>query len=333
MIRPLRCLFLALLLCLPALSEPGGISAAAWSADGKHLVTIGSKRRLRVHQGDTGKIVKAITVPGEATTLISFSPDSGSQEENRLTQLCLSGDRVVTVGLDHNLHWWSLPGLQPLAQSSATYGVVGLSMGGEITAYTATSSRYLDAEISWVRLSKGKQEGSMLPNLPPPDSSSSFGGPTVSPDGCWVMAMTAGEPTLWDMTNEEITTSVLDAKAHLGPWALGSQRFYTSRADGVRGYLYENPTAESLYIGCKDPRALMVTSDESRLVVQTRSGLSIYDLSSGTKLLGWGRPDQPPLTVSGDAKFGFVLTEKTLEVWEISTQRCLYRLPARSKSL
>lgn len=324
--KAFRILLLLCLLTTPAVADSGPIYQAAWSEDGKLLLTIGPKRQLRLHDGTTGQVLKTTTVPGNPTTYISFSPDSGREAENSLNGLRVSGTRAVTSDLDYALHWWSVPELEPLASSSSTYGIVGIDMGGDLTAYTCTSSRYLDSEISWKRLTPEGVQGSLLPDLPAPYSNNSYGAPDVSPDGQWVLANTDDGVRLWDLRSSEVSSVLLVQPTPSQERSLARERFYCLIEDEIVGYSYEDPQAEPTRIRCGKANRLFVTSDETRLFVQNEDALVTYDLSSGAVVKTWNRKGKPLLTLSPDGSRGFGVTEKSLEAWDIATQTLLYRL-------
>ena len=326
----MKVLTVLLMLCLTifpvAAQQVTVFQAAAWSQDGKLLLTIGPNRHLRLHDGTTGEVIKSVTVPGSATTYESLGPDSGTEVENVLWGVEVSGGLAVSADYDDNFHWWSVPTLEQLGTSRSNYGIVGFNLGGDVVAYTGTSSRYLDSEISWSRLGPEEIEGALLPDLPPPDSNYSYGVPGVSPDGHWVMANTDEGVRLWNLSGPEVTSVLLTQSVVAQERSLGRERYYCLSDGEVLGYRYDAPQSEPLRLNAGPANHLFVTSDETRLFLQGVTGLKVYDLKSGDLIQTWERENEPLLHLSPDGSRGFTVTENWLECWDIPSQTRLYRL-------
>lgn len=326
----MKVLTVLLMLCLTAFpvaaQQVTVFQAAAWSQDGKALLTIGPNRQLRLHDGNTGEVVKSVTVPGSATTYESLGPDSGTEVENVLWGVAVSGRLAVSADYDDNFHWWSVPTLEQLDTSRSNYGIVGFNLGGDVVAYTATSSRYLDSEIAWSRLGPEGIAGALLPDLPPPDSNYSYGVPDVSPNGHWVMANTDEGVRLWNLSGPEVTSVLLTESDVAQERSLGLERYYCLNDGEVSGYRYDAPLTEALRLNAGPANHLFVTSDETRLLLQGDTGLKVYDLTSGGVIQTWERENEPRLHLSPDGSRGFTVTESWLECWDIPSQARLYRL-------
>lgn len=325
----LKSALLLTVLGLSAWAQDAGISNVGWSADGRYLVTVNpSSRRLRVHDGSTGLLLKAVTAPGEKTAYISFSPDSGREEPNSLGALAVSGDCALTAGKDQILQWWRLPALDLVASAQGSYAVRGVSLGGEgqIGAYTCTSSRDLDSEMNALWLTNGAIQSRLFSELPPPDSSESFGVPQFSPDGAWAVAKASDTLQVWRMEPAG-TTKISSASLDVAGMALGNTHFFTVDPQGVAMRSYQAPDIEIRRFVCPGAVEAAVDGDETRLVVRGPKVL-VWDLS------GQAQPQQ--WAVSADALWAAPDLSKLalrraglLEVWDVPSGKKVYALPLK----
>ncbi|MBX3170629.1 MAG: WD40 repeat domain-containing protein [Candidatus Eremiobacteraeota bacterium] len=319
----LKILFCLLLVATAAAEEV--VYSVAWCGAGKYLISTASGRSLRLHDAATGKIRKSVKVPGQAAVYVPFGPDSGTDEENRL-YVTGGGDFAVTCGVDQMLHWWKIPQLTSPLHKEINYELVGMSMAanGKLLAYTSTSSRYLDSEMVLLRWQdKGVEFGSFS-ELPPPDGSSSFSSPRLSPDGHWAMAFTGADVQLWNLTRPESGSQHLK-DVSIGGTALAARHFYTQIPGGVSVRSYTNPEQSLRTFACQNPRAAGVDAREKRLVVLTWDNLYCWDLT---------RPEQAPRVWRHRAEFmqfspdgGKVMlrSEKAIEVWSLQPHQLLFR--------
>lgn len=307
------------------LAEPGGISSAVFSGDGRYLVTTGGERRLRLHDGTTGKVIRAVRAPGSATTWFSFSPDSGWEEPNPLSGLLISGNTVICGSGDDQLFWWKLPSLEFIAQGSSTYSQAGIAAAdnGKKVICVSTSTRYLDSSIQLLELVDGKVEDRGLPDLPPPDSSSSYGAPMLSPDGRWAAAWTGEGYQLWNLSSDYAESVPLDAVTGL---LLGNSHIYYIGQNGVTVRAYDSLETVIREIPCGRVIWSRLSDDEARLVIRTDGGLEVWDLTKEAPPYKWAT-EAERLSVSSDGRRVLVWDEKYVTAFSIDTQKTLFKLP------
>jgi hypothetical protein len=328
----IRLLAAAATLCLAAHAEPGGITTVGWSQQGKYLVTVGPARRVRVHDGATGRVLKAVTAPGEASAYIAFSPDYGEDQPNTIDELAVSGNYALTASQDKMLQWWSLPDLAMPAAQEATYGVGGIALaaGGRVAAYNCTSSRYLDSDLCELRWDAGAAHSNSFPDLLPPSSSESFGAPRLSPDGRWAIAYVEDGMHVWKL-DENGTTTRAQTPLQWSSWRLGmgDTHFFTVDDDSVSMRPYEAPDTVLRRFPCPAAVQACVDAQESRLVVLGEA-LWVWDLASVAGPREW--PTHPEaMWASPDLKRLALRRDSDLEVWDVDNQRKLYTLPMNAE--
>lgn len=329
-IRPISLLpLLLLVLSVSAWADPGGVDGAGFSNDNRYLVTIGGERTVRLHDGNTGKLLRTVRAPGEASTWFSFSPDSGWEEPNNLYSLSVAGDVAVCCSSDDNIFWWKLPSLELIATGSSTYGAgaMAVSANGEKAVCISTSTRYLDSSIQLLELVEGSVHGLDLPDLPPPDSSSSYGAPQLSPDGNWAVAWTGDGYQLWDISSR-IPVSV-SAENIQNP-ILGRFHLYDFGSSGLDVYTHGSLQSPIRTFSCRNMVWAQVSHDETRLICRTAEGLEVWDLTHEGPPVEWRVPAER-LTVSPDGRRALVWGEKTLTAFDIDTRKALFKLPLTGK--
>jgi WD40 repeat protein len=322
--RWLTVLLLLALLQLGALAHPTSVTVtgAGWTSDGAYLVTTGPSRSLRVHHGSTGTVVKEVTAPGEVSTYIAFSPDSGYDQPNELGYLAVSGTYAVTASADYTLHWWKIPELEIAQQSSTTYNLVGLSLAAEgtVAAYTDTSTRYLDSCMTLVRWSAPEGLTSeSFSDLSAPDSSSSFGVPRLSPNGQWAAARVADTVKLWNLLTPGLPAVDLGQM----PLAMGNSFYYSADAKGVSQNSY---AAEQMrHLICPEATDLAVDQAENLLLALAGDGLWIWELSTSNPPRQWTKSAEK-MTICPDGKKVGLWQKDHLEVWDLETEKLLFKL-------
>ena len=321
---------LCLALSLAVSAEEGGIQAAGWSAAGKYLVTIGGHRRLRVHDGASGKLLRAVRVPGDPGVYVSFSPDSGHDEENVVSTLAVSGDCALTGSTDHNLHWWTLPQLKNPVSAQSSYGLVGIALAaeGKLASCTSTSTRYLDSELSLLRWTEQGVSGGSFSELPPPDSSSSFGVVRFSPDGHWAMGYTGSGVQLWNLAEAKTPSQIvqgIDSSA----LALGNAYFFTRVPDGLSMRSYLLPDQEVRRFRCPDGSP-WVDAGETRLLLTNSQEIWSWDLAAPNTPRKWAKKSLAA-TISPDLRRAALWQKTALEVWDLPTSKMLYKLSLKGK--
>ncbi|MBS2040586.1 hypothetical protein JST97_36705 [bacterium] len=319
-----------LALALPVSAEEGGITRAGWSAGGKYLVTVGGNRRLRVHDGASGLVLKALRVPGDSSVFVSFSPDSGHNEDNVVTQLAVSGDYALTGSTDHSLRWWSLPHLKNSATAESTYGLVGLALSaqGQLASCTSTSTRYLDSEMSLFRRTDQGVKSSSFSQLPPADSSSSYGTACFSPDGHWAMAYTGSGVQLWNLAEDSMPSQVLNDLDPSG-LALGNTHFFARVADGFSMRSYLKPEQEVRRFLCPGGFA-WVDDAETHLLMHNSQGIWSWDLNAPEAPHKWAKKSEG-IAVSPDLKRVALWQKNTLEIWDVPSSKMLYQLSLKAR--
>ncbi|ODT75424.1 hypothetical protein ABS71_04465 [bacterium SCN 62-11] len=302
--------------------------SAAWCAGGKYLLTTTAGRRLRLHGATTGKVRKSSVVPGKATVYVSFGPDSGTDEDNNL-YVRGDGEGAITCGVDRMIHWWKLPQLTCTLEKDINYNLVGMSLvdHGRLMAYTSTSSRYLDSEMGLLRWDGKDLKYGSFSELPPPDGSSSYSAPQLSPDGLWAMAFTGQDVQLWDLSKPEAGGRHVKDVLATG-MALTNQHFYTEVKEGVSVRSYAQPEQSLHTFPCRYVRAIGVDSLEQRLVVLTWDELSCWDLRQPEKKPRVWKHKSESLQLSPDGKKAILRDQKSIEVWDLEKHRRLYRWEA-----
>lgn len=321
---------LTLLLLSQVTSAPAQsreVLAAAWSENSRYLVTLGPERIVRVHDGTTGEVLKTTRAPGDATTYYSFSPDSGWEEPNHLFNLRVSGETAVCGSTDEQIFWWSLPDLKPLAATTSSYSLTALALGqqGRTALCVSTSTRYLDSSFQLFRLGDKGFEGYELPDLPPPDSSSSYQSPQLSPDGRWACAWTGEKFQFWELGPE--TAQSLEMEDISSP-LLGNTYLYDSKDNIITIRSYQSPALVLKQLSCGQVRSSWVNTEETRLVNLTTDGLELWELNSldNGPTRKWAQTAKR-ITVSPDGRKVILWHEKHLTVGDLDNLKTLYDLP------
>lgn len=305
-------------------AEPLTISRAAWSSDGAYLVTTGPERKIRVHDGNSGQLIKEVTAPGDLTTYVSFSPDSGTEEANSLNALAVSGQYALTGSTDGALHWWSLPDLMVAQQTTIDYQLQGLSLArdGKVAAYTDTSTRYLDSNMALLRWLEAEVSRTSFRDLPPPDSSQTFGVPRLSPNGAWAIALVSDQLRLWSLEQPEPSYLELSGGT---PFVMGDAHFYATEADTLTQYAYTATEKALQKIPLAGSKGIALDGKETRLVVLAPDAVLIWDLTRPGQSLRWSKTAES-LTLSPDGKKLGLWQEDRMDVWSLDTEKLLFSL-------
>jgi hypothetical protein len=323
---------LSLTLTGGALAQPlVPIDQAAWTSDGAYLVTARG-RQLQVLDGQDGHLVKAASVPGEKMVYISFSPDSGREEPNWLSGMAVAGRYALTGGGDHMLHWWIIPELEVVAKYEASYGLTGLSLGGQgkVGGYTDSSTRDLDASMMIVRWNSTGEDGSdsvtasSLPDLIQPYSSETFGVPQVSPGGEWALGRVDETVRLWQLGGDQVTSQELPGLT-MDSLRLGASHFYRLTKGAVEQYAYSAPT---VVVRSFETTALdaAVDEDETRLVLWTGKSIVLWSLLKVDPAESWEQTCEG-VTLCPDGGKVLLHFKERFEAWDFQGEKELFEIP------
>ncbi len=315
---------------------PVPVDQAAWTSDGAYLVAARG-RQLRVLDGQDGHLVKAAQVPGSEKVYISFSPDTGREEPNWLSGMAVAGRYALTGGGDHMLHWWTVPELEVIGEYEASYGLTGLSLGGQgkVGGYTDSSTRDLDASMMIVRLKAEGEEGSeavtasRLPDLMQPYSSETFGVPQVSPGGEWALGRVDEAVRLWRLSAEGVTSQELPGLT-MDSLRLGGEHFYRLTQGEVEQYAYSAPTVvvRSFETTARDAA---VNEEESRLVLWTGKSIVIWSLLEVEPAESWEQSCEG-VTLCPDGGKVLLHFKDHFEAWDLQGEKKLFEIP-RAKNV
>lgn len=321
------CLLAAAALTSSAFAKPSTrVERAGWTGDGAYLVT-SLGRNLTVLDGRDGHLVKTAPVPGDSVVYISFSPDSGHEEENWLSGLAVSGQYALTGGGDKMLYWWKIPELEVINGIETSYGLTGLSLGGQglVGGYTDSSTRYLDSDMRVVRLQGEEVTSNMLPDLVPPYSSETFGVPQISPGGEWAVGRVDDKTRLWHLSPQDITSEEIP-EVTVEEIELGTSYFYRSTGSVVQRYSYAAPTVVERAFAVADAIEVAVDGEEQRLVVRTADAIWLLDQTGQEAPQEWKQTCQA-MTLCPDGKKVLLWHEKRVEAWDLDTRQKLFEAP------
>ena len=194
-----------------------------------------------------------------------------------------------------------------------------------MAAYSESSTRYLDSSVGLVRWTDSGLAETPLPDLPPPDSSSSFGVPQLSPDGKWAVGGVADEFRLWNLEKPDAPSITL---VGISPesLAMGSQHYYTLVGQEIIRRSYDTPVVEDQSYACPGGGRLAVDESERHLVGLFDDGVSIWNLDQDNTLRQWSVKAEN-LTLCPDGKTIGLWKKGWFEIWNLDSQTFLFKLP------
>jgi hypothetical protein len=310
----------------PVQAEPGGITGIAWAEGSRYLVSEGGERRIRLHDGATGLVLKAVRVPGPEQTVLKLASESRLEVSNDLAGLAARGRYAVTTDASDAVQWWSLPDLKTIASGRCGTGLIGLAMAGQgkMAAYSSSYRPWAAAELEVLHLAGSKVENEPMPELPPPHPGLAFGRPLLSPNGHWLICATGSQATVWDLSHRPARTRPF-GDSDLSGAALGNRHFFAIDGDAISMRTYDDPATEVARFPCARPLQVAVDAEERRMLVKAEGGIRIWDLAHPEKPRDW-LIHCDSMTASPDLKKVALAQQQRYDVYDLASRRLLFSL-------
>jgi WD40 repeat protein len=288
----------------PSLQHSGSVAHAAFSPDGKRLVTASSDKTARVWDAASGQPVTPPLAHTAAVTRATFSPD---------------GKRVVTTSFDKTARVWDASTGQPLTpplqhEGWVTYATFNPDGKSVVTASLDKTARVWDASTG-------------QPLTPPLGHGSSVMYATFSPGGKRVVTASSDKTArVWDAATGQALTPPL---AHGGSVAHAvfspdGKRVVTASSDKT-AQVWDAATGQAVCPPLRHDNGVLratFSADGKRVVTASSDKTArVWDAATG-------QPLAPPFSEDGsiwyaafnpDGKWLVTVSGKTARLWDAAT--------------